>query len=163
MAALTIVVLVGIIIFYIFFKKKRLQKEGAPDQSGKPVVQPVKKAPETTEHEQPEPETPVYCKSITLTVQSTDLRAIKEHGTAFSAALSGQALYLQDRLVFQSMPIAVTRIEPDGPAVIHANTAVKIKGTEDPIILHCPSCGEVQKDMQQICDTCKGELPVVIL
>ena len=128
----------------------------APAQNRESVQAPINEEKHT-------PETQILYKALTLVVQSTDLRALKEQGAAFSAALSGQALYLQDRLVFQNMPIAVIQIEPDGPAVITADTAVKIKGTEDPIILTCPSCGEVQEKMQQICNICKGELPVVTL
>jgi hypothetical protein len=147
----------------------RLKKEAGPEAKAAPasggprIILPEENAPQPTSSGQPEVEAANPCTSLTLAVQSSDIALLKEKGGAFSSALSGRALYLQDRLVFQNIPIAVTRIEPDGPAVVTADTSVKIKGTEDPIILHCPSCGEVQEKMEQICDTCKGELPVVML
>jgi hypothetical protein len=106
---------------------------------------------------------PVSCNDVTLTVHSSEIPALKAQGADFSAALSGQVLYLQDRLVFQDMLIAVTHIEPDGPAVITAETHVKIRSTDDPILLFCPSCGKVQDTIHETCAECSEGLPVVLL
>jgi len=163
---------VGMIIYHFTRKKgpvpipfpEPAQPQPVQTQQGVPApVQGEETNLEPIHKEEPATETPVPCNSLTLVVQSGDLRNLKEQGAAFSSALSGQALYIQDRLVFQGMPIAVTHIEPDGPALVTSDTAVKIKGTEDPIILICPSCGEVQNKMQQTCDKCKRELPVIML
>jgi hypothetical protein len=103
------------------------------------------------------------CKSVTLTVHSTEIATLKEKGADFSASLSGKILYLQDRVLYRGIIIAVTQLEPDGPAAVTPETNVKIRTTDDHILLVCKSCGHTQKEISETCSDCGAKISIVTL
>jgi tetratricopeptide (TPR) repeat protein len=103
------------------------------------------------------------CKSVTLTVHSTKIAQLKEKGADFSSSLSGKFLYLQDRILYQGIIIAVTQLEPDGPAAVTPATNVQIRPTDDHILLVCKSCGNTLEDIVETCGNCGAAISIVNL
>lgn len=103
------------------------------------------------------------CKSVTLTVHSTKIAKLKEKGADFSSSLSGKVLNLQDRVLYQGIIIAVTQLEPDGPAAVTPETNVQIRTTDDHILLVCKSCGNARKEIRETCGNCGAKISIVNL
>lgn len=103
------------------------------------------------------------CQSVTLTVHSSDITRLKEKGADFSSSLSGKVLNLQDRVLYQGIIIAVTGLEPDGPAAVTPETNVKIRTTDDHVLLVCKSCGNTLEDIVETCGNCGAKISIVNL
>ncbi len=103
------------------------------------------------------------CKSVTLTVHSSDITRLKEKGADFSSSLSGKVLNLQDRILYQGIVIAVNQLEPDGPAEVTPETNVQIRTTEDHILLVCKSCGNARKEIRETCSNCGATISIINL
>lgn len=103
------------------------------------------------------------CQSVTLTVHSSDITRLKEKGADFSSSLSGKVLNLQDRVLYQGIVIAVTGLEPDGPAAVTPGTNVKIRTTDDRVLLVCKSCGNTLEDIVETCSNCGAKMSIVNL
>jgi hypothetical protein len=159
---LPIIVGVVMIIFHVYSKKSMTVLK-PPEEPGI-----GREAPKEIE---PEPARPIRqhannylpCRKTILTLNSSDMNKLKEHGPEFSSKLLGQVIAFKDRISFQGLLIAVTHLEPVGPAVVTNETRIKIRGTEDPVILNCPHCGTIQEETRETCSNCSAQLPVKIL
>ena len=161
--SLIIAVIIGVIVYFL-----QSSKEGQPLLARTPVRskssadRDIRKPTLEFQPSQPEAEA-VPCRSLVLTVQSADLSRLKEQGSAFSSALAGKMVKLQDRLVFQGIPITVSHLEPDELVTISAETKVQMKSTEDQILIFCQECGAVQDKVQKKCAECGTILTIVEL
>jgi hypothetical protein len=156
-AEVTAAVIIGLIIRIKSKRVPRKEKEALKESP------PAKTAPAQPEPGQTDLETAPPCESAVFVVHSADVQSLQQQGGAFSTAISGKTINLQDRLLFRGIMIAVTNMEPGGPAVVTAETTINIKKTDDQIILNCPQCGTIQEKTGRQCSSCGADLPVKIL
>lgn len=159
---LPIIVAVVMIIFHVYSKKSTTDLK-APEGPGIGREAPKKIEPEPARPSQQPANKYLPCRKTILTLNSSDMSKLKEHGPEFSSKLLGTVIAFKDRISFQGLLIAVTHLDPVGPAVVTGETSVKIRGTEDPVILNCPHCGTIQEETRETCSNCSAQLPVKIL
>ena len=150
---IVIVIIFAAVAIFLLMKRSKKQKETGQTQAVSTASGGVR--------EEPKQFSP--CLKVSLTLNSSDVAKLKELGADFSSKLSGIALNLRDRIAFQGILIVVTQMEPQVPAVVSSDTNVQIRGTEDAVILNCPNCGTIQKEIRQTCSDCSTGLPVKIL
>lgn len=165
---LLILIVMGAIMFTYHFFVKRAESPGnrtAPTGTGKQQGPDMvfEAGPPSPVKQEPKDKSVPSCKAAALTVQADHISALKSRGGEFSAALNGKIIHLQDRLLFENILVAVTRVEPQGPVKITNETNISIRSSEEPVILHCMHCGEIQQQIQKKCSTCGLKLPVHVL
>jgi len=159
---LPIIVAVVMIIFHVYSKRSTAVLK-APEEPGIGREAPKQIEPEPARPIQQPANNYLPCRKTILTLNSSDMSKLKEHGPEFSSKLLGKVIAFKDRISFQGLLIAVTHLEPVGPAVVTSETRIKIRGTEDPVILNCPLCGTIQEETRKTCSNCSAQLPVKIL
>lgn len=162
---LLILIVMGAIMFTYHFFVKRAESPGnktAPAGTGKQQGPGMvfEAGPPSPVKQEPKVKPVPSCKAAALTVQADHISTLKSRGGEFSAALNGKIIHLQDRLLFENILVAVTRVEPQGPVKITNETNISIHGSEEPVILHCLHCGEIQQQIQNKCSACGSKLPV---
>lgn len=165
LVGVVLLIVMGIIMFsYHFFIKRaespesRTAPAGTVKQKGPGMVFETagpSPAVQESKHEIVPP-----CTSVTLIVPADHISTLKARGGEFSTQLNGKTVNLQDRLLFNGILIAVTRVEPGGPAAITDKTNVSIRRSPDAVIQHCPQCGTIQEKIRETCTNCNAPLPL---
>lgn len=158
-----IILFAGGMIIHHFFKKSPRALSTLSKEPGAKIREPQKMEPAPVKPMKQPAVQSLPCRKAVLTLNSSDIPKLKEQGPDFSAKLLGKVIGFKDRIVFQGLLIAVTHLEPVGPAVVTSETKIKIRSTEDPVILNCPLCGTIQEAIRETCSNCSAELPVRLI